>query len=98
MKTGRYPYRKKENRYRSVQRCLDERLQGGRFDYDVYMSCVGCPTCNQNKRKKQPEQQVKKVVRKPKRAEARKAIFKFQMKALSILNRDNDIYNEDLQI
>lgn len=47
MKTGDYPHRVDNNRYIDIQKCLKERLNGGKFDYNVYLSCAGCKNCEQ---------------------------------------------------
>lgn len=47
MKTGHYPFRVKSTRYAEIQKCLKEHLKGANFDYNVYLSCVGCTTCEQ---------------------------------------------------
>lgn len=47
MKTGDYPYRVDNNRYNDIQKCLNERLNGGKFDYNIYLSCAGCKNCEQ---------------------------------------------------
>lgn len=46
-KSDEFPFRKSDGRYMAVQKCLDKRLKGGKFDYNVYMSCVGCENCGE---------------------------------------------------
>lgn len=90
MKTNNFPYRRKKGRYAAVLKCLDKRLKGGKFDYGVYLSCVGCITC-EPKPMKQPE--VKKIFSKPRKQMNGVEILKTRMRAISFLNRDFDIYN-----
>lgn len=47
MKTGKYPHRVDSKRYTQIQKCLNDRLNGGKFDYNIYLSCAGCKNCEQ---------------------------------------------------
>lgn len=45
MKIGYRPHRAESKGYIEIGKCLADRLNGTKFDFDVYLSCVGCTTC-----------------------------------------------------
>lgn len=45
MKTDKFPHRVDSKRYDEIQKCLNERLNGRKFDYKIYMECAGCTYC-----------------------------------------------------
>lgn len=84
--TAEFPYRKKKSRYHEVQKCMERRSPGGKFDYDVYMTCVGCRTCDTKAEKRE-----KKRIRKVMKIKEKMRILRIQMRAISMLN--GDAYN-----
>lgn len=55
-----FPYRKSNNRYLAVQECLKTRLNGGKFNYEVYLSCAGCTSCDTVKNERKPKKNKQK--------------------------------------